>query len=103
MQTPHTEEQNREFKIQFRKRRVRQIILTVPLIVGFFGIEWLRNRNNPISTGNLPLRVIVTAFLVLAGGALAFSFKNWRCPACNSYLGRSISPRYCPKCGAELR
>jgi hypothetical protein len=70
MQTPHTEEQNREFKIQFRKRRVRQIILTVPLIVGFFGIEWLRNRNNPISTGNLPLRVIVTAFLVLAGGRL---------------------------------
>ena len=32
-----------------------------------------------------------------------FSFRNWRCPACNGYLGRSMSMNFCPKCGVELR
>jgi hypothetical protein len=40
---------------------------------------------------------------VLVAGALIFSLRNWRCPACNRYLGRTFNPRYCQGCGFELR
>jgi len=43
---------------------------------------------------------VLAVFVV---GALVFSFKNWRCPACNGYLGKAFNPRYCSKCGVELR
>ena len=42
-------------------------------------------------------------FLSIVLAAMAFSFWNWRCPACNKYLGRSLSVSYCQKCGAKLR
>jgi len=28
---------------------------------------------------------------------------NWRCPACNAWLGRFFNVRNCPACNAELR
>jgi predicted RNA-binding Zn-ribbon protein involved in translation (DUF1610 family) len=34
---------------------------------------------------------------------LVFSLRNWRCPACNKYLGKGTLPHYCPNCGVELR
>jgi len=40
---------------------------------------------------------------VLVAAAVIFSFANWRCPACNGYLGRGINPKFCSKCGTELR
>jgi len=32
-----------------------------------------------------------------------FSLYNWRCPACNKYLGKQRSPKYCSKCGVALQ
>lgn len=42
-------------------------------------------------------------FFGIALAAVGFSLVNWRCPSCNVYLGRGISPRFCSKCGIELR
>lgn len=42
-------------------------------------------------------------FLAVVIGVLAFSFRNWRCPACGRYLGREMSPRFCSKCGVALQ
>ena len=41
--------------------------------------------------------------VVLVAGALIFSFRNWRCPACNRYLGKQYSPKFCSKCGVVLQ
>jgi hypothetical protein len=48
--------------------------------------------------------------LVLVSGigglvlALGFSFWNWRCPSCSSYLGRRFfGLRHCQHCGTQLQ
>jgi rubrerythrin len=47
--------------------------------------------------------VIGPVIVALVVGALVFSLKNWRCPACDKYLGKGISPSFCPKCGVALQ
>lgn len=42
---------------------------------------------------------------LIFGLAVAFAVVgaiNWRCPACNSVLGRHLSPKFCSNCGARL-
>jgi rubrerythrin len=41
-------------------------------------------------------------FLPMVIAALDFPLMNWRCPACSACLGRQISIRHCPQCGAQL-
>lgn len=41
-------------------------------------------------------------FLVIVVAALLYSFKNWRCPACNKYFGKSMRGSFCPHCGVQL-
>lgn len=50
----------------------------------------------------IPLAVVGPAAVVLILGGLGFSLYNWRCPACNKYLGKAMSPKFCAKCGVEL-
>jgi hypothetical protein len=48
---------------------------------------------------------LIAGPLMLFGvpGALIYSYKNWRCPACNKYLGSSLFRKTCPACGIEVR
>jgi Zn finger protein HypA/HybF involved in hydrogenase expression len=46
--------------------------------------------------------ILVLQVLVIAAFT-GFSAANWRCPACNKYLGQDINRRMCRKCGARLR
>ena len=36
-------------------------------------------------------------------GWVNFHGRNWRCPACDNYLGRAFNPKHCRRCGMELR
>lgn len=101
MNTPYTEEQKREFQAQFRTRRTRQLMVSLPLIAVVFGAAFLRSGKLDQVAG-IPVQTLGVAFFVLVVGVLLFSLRNWRCPACNRYLGRTMSPRYCPKCGVAL-
>lgn len=87
---------------EFRKRRNRQLAVSIPFLVIFVSSLWLRDHPD-----RLPVEFSGTTFLVIFLGAigaiLAFSLANWRCPACNRYLGKGFSPRFCPKCGARLQ
>ena len=53
--------------------------------------------------GAIPDWVFVLIFIVAFIGLLIFSLTNWRCPACNKYLGKALNPRICSKCGVALR
>ena len=69
-------------------------------------------------TNLLPFDLVLPAFrtgalltLGYLGYVLWWSWKNWRCPACNSWLGSlkadvdpwfSSRPLYCPFCGEKL-
>jgi hypothetical protein len=94
-----TSDQETEFKRLFSTRRRRQILLAVPL---FVVIITMAVQGDSEILG-IPPAVYGPLFLVLVVAALIFSFMNWRCPACNGYLGKTISPRFCSKCGAVLQ
>ena len=101
MNTPYTEEQKREFREQFKSRRARQLMVSLPLVAMVLATSFLRS-GRPDQIAGIPVQTLGVAFFVLVMGVLLFSFRNWRCPACDRYLGRTMSPRFCPKCGVEL-
>ena len=102
MQTPYTEEQKQSFKELFRQRRKRQFILAVPLIAVMFLGFWLPENPDILSGAGLNPSIFAGVFLALVIGAIAFSFRNWRCPACDCYLGKTINPKFCHRCGVPL-
>jgi hypothetical protein len=87
----YTERGKLSIKTEFTSRKIAMIILFV-----LFG-------ENPdhVMLG-MPATVWGPAFVVLFTGGIAFSVFNWRCPACNKYLGKSMNPKFCSKCGAPL-
>ena len=93
--------QREEFQRLFVLRRRRQLILAVILVPAIVVALVLRDRGDVALLG-LPPSLWGPAFFVLFVSALLFSLWNWRCPDCDRYLGKSISPRYCPKCGVAL-
>lgn len=97
----HTEQQIQEFRTEFLKRRRRQILLAVPVVLAMVGMMSASGRPGETVLG-LPAQVAAVGFVSLVGLALVLSFTNWRCPACNRYLGKTISPRFCAKCGVSL-
>lgn len=42
------------------------------------------------------------AFFAICAGWVILEDRNWRCPACDEYLGRAFNPRHCRQCGMEL-
>ena len=98
----YTEQQRVEFKREFAVRRRRQFAMAVPLLTIVAGVTILTDRTTGDVLG-VPRAAIGPAFAVLVASALAFSLRNWRCPACNAYLGKGAHRYSCPKCGVELR
>ncbi|MFQ5604990.1 MAG: hypothetical protein ACE5HS_17110 [bacterium] len=87
---------------QFRTNRTRQIMVSVPLVLVFIIIIWL--GDNPQSNFfGLPNNIVFVIGFAAVVGALIFSFINWRCHSCEKYLGKSINPKFCSKCGVQLR
>jgi hypothetical protein len=90
-----TEYQKARVREEFATRRKRQLIVTIPIVLLLIGSVLLGERTENTA---YPL-VLIGVVLV----TLVFSFRNWRCPACDGYLGRGINPKFCSKCGAQLR
>ena len=89
-----------ELREEFARRRTRQLVLIVPVGIALVMVHFFDSKaevSGLVSTG-----IILGGLAVVLGG-LAFSVWNWRCPSCDGYLGRSINPRHCSKCGFKLR
>ncbi len=99
----YLEQQIADFKAEFARRRKRQLLVSLPLaaVVILFAV-FSRTAEEAPPLG-LPPAVLGIAVFVLVLGAIAFSLWNWRCPACNKYLGKGIGPSFCPKCGVPLQ
>jgi len=87
-----------EFKIKKR----RQIILTVPMIIGMIVIV-IMGENPEFAIPGIPVMYLMFGIIGFYIFAIIFSLKNWRCPACNKYLGKGMSPKFCQKCGVKLQ
>lgn len=99
----YTEGQKASFKQEFAARRRRQIMLAVPLVPIVVAVAVFADDRNRGAVFGMPASVVGPVFLALVAAAVLFSFRNWRCPACSKYLGKGMSPRFCPKCGVALQ
>ena len=99
----YTEEQKATFRRQFAERRKRQIMLAVPLVGVFVAFAIFSDEKSQVALPGIPMTLFAPLVLVAVVGALIFSLRNWRCPACDRYLGKGASPRFCPKCGVPLQ
>jgi len=87
---------------QFGVRRTRQILAALPMVAFMIAIGATKDEAAHTVLG-IPDSIGFPLFMIVVVGTIVFSFVNWRCPACRSYLGRRINPRFCGACGAQLR
>lgn len=95
------QEPRQEIIESFRLRRTRQWMATVPTVLVIALMFWIRDSGQAYVMGydkSTVLEVGIGVILV----ALVFSLINWRCPACNKYLGKGPNPKFCSKCGVQL-
>ena len=97
----YADRQKASIKTEFAARRRNQILVSVPLIATIILLVVSGESPDQMILG-MPVTVWGPAFAVLILGGIGFSLYNWRCPACHKYLGKSISPKFCAKCGTEL-
>ncbi len=88
-------------KEEFAAKRRKQIIAAVPLI-GALLLMIVFSENGSAEFLGISAAAWLPVLLGIILGGVIFSLYNWRCPACNKYLGKSVSPKYCGKCGTQL-
>lgn len=91
-----------DIKSDFKKRRTRQLLLLIPLVPIIFLMVFI-SKSNPSDIAGISAETITYAGLGIVICAVIFSLVNWRCPACGKYIGKSLSPKFCEGCGAELQ
>jgi ssDNA-binding Zn-finger/Zn-ribbon topoisomerase 1 len=93
--------QDVELRREFSKRRFRQILVVIAIVIAVIGDGVLKDETaRPFGWDATD---VVWAEVVFMIGAVAFSFWNWRCPKCGRNLGKDVNPQFCPKCGYELQ
>ena len=98
----YTQEQQDGFKDEFAARRKRQLLASLA-VVPMLLIVFTADEKAGTALAGIPLAVVAPIAFLLIVGLLVFSFRNWRCPACEKYLGKGIGPAFCPKCGVALK
>ena len=89
----YTEQQKKEFVEEITSKRRRQILPFIAWAAFVIGLAATSGfRDHP------PAWPLLVAWLFVIGNAL-FSLINWRCPACNKYLGKNLGWKHCPRCG----
>jgi hypothetical protein len=95
---PYTGSQLAGFRVQFVKTRKRQLWVTVALVTVCVA------GSLSILVPALPIKVSYQALPIVALGFMVVTLVNWRCPACNSYLGSGTwGLAFCPRCGVGLK
>jgi hypothetical protein len=97
----YTDSQVCEFQHQFAQRRKRQLFATIPVVGAVLLVIAADRLRTPV-LGISPSVMAPFAFAVVVG-MVVFTLVNWRCPACNSYLGKRLNPSFCSSCGVQLR
>lgn len=99
----YTDQQKQAFRNQFKIRRQRQLMFFYSPLAILAILAFAVDETTGLILGYIPASALVPVVIVALVGALIFSFKNWRCPACNSYFGKAYNPSFCSKCGVKLR
>lgn len=89
-------------EFHFRKKRQKTAaILLFPFLVGLVVFGGASDPKTAEAFGISALIWVPIVLLALVAVAV-FSWKNWRCPSCDKYLGKQMSPRFCSHCGVDF-
>jgi rRNA maturation endonuclease Nob1 len=97
VQVQLTEQQKIQVREDFARRRRNQLIATGPAILAAVSLGVASSAGVPAAGA---VQGVAAALII---GAVGYALRNWRCPACDGYLGRAMNPKFCAKCGAQLR
>ena len=97
----HTDEQLDRIKADFVALRRRMNFLTIPTAAYWAAFILLADYDTMTLLG-MPASVTLTLLVGCMAGVLIWSFKNWRCPECNRYLGGKRNPQWCYWCGVSF-
>ena len=86
----YTEQQKTQFKQDYSRRRRNQLMVSVPLVGVMLALVFAEERHASTILG-LPMQVAGPIFLAVVAGAVFFSFRNWRFPACSTCWGSQPS------------
>jgi heme A synthase len=92
---------NAQIKSQFWKRQGRQLLAIAIALFLIILMAVVYKRHDLF--GEYSGKALVVAQLVVLIVFIGFTAVNWRCPACNKYLGKDINKRICRHCKARLR
>jgi uncharacterized membrane protein YidH (DUF202 family) len=95
---PDPEENWRQIAEEFKRRRTRELVATVPLIASILVVVQLLHDSTFELGGLGGLPLLATALAVTAG-YFVHHLANWRCPYCRHYLGK-LGVSMCASCGA---
>jgi hypothetical protein len=84
----------------FGVRRGRQLLAIVVTLFLVLFLAMFHKR--PTVLGEFSKDTIFRAQVVVIAAFIGFSSFNWRCPACNKYLGNGMNRRVCRRCGSRL-
>ena len=87
-------------KGEYQKRRKKQLIIAVTCVLIILLYLVLSQFQNLSFIDDAVFTIILLFFLL---SAVVFTLLNWRCPHCNSFLGKEINARRCPRCGIRLQ
>ncbi|MCI0451348.1 MAG: hypothetical protein L0Z51_03025 [Candidatus Latescibacteria bacterium] len=96
----YTDQQRAAFKDAYTKRFRKERAMLVLLFAVMVPFALTDDDRTVFGLSETVLGPIAIAAMV---GGVIFSFRNWRCPACNKGLGRAFNPKRCRWCGIELR
>ena len=89
---------------KFKKITRNQIIAFIIFAITMYGC--FNTLYSIGDTGHKDALIITIVAVTMTIGFSIFTFKNWRCPNCNKFLGRFINKgkfiKSCKSCGEEL-
>jgi len=90
-----------QIRKEFRQRQSRQLLSIAVSLLLMLLLALLQKR--PDLFGELPKNAVSGLQIIVIAAFIAFSVSNWKCPACNKYLGPDINKHLCKKCGTRLQ
>ena len=84
-------------KAAFSEIQARQRSITWQIFL-WFGVVALANCYLPRPVNKI---AGITGLVGIAFNIIR-SFRNWRCPVCHKYLGRTFNESRCPHCNTEF-
>ena len=97
----YTDEQRAAFRDAYTKRLRKQLLMIALLFAVMVPLPFI--EDDAIFFGLRGAVLGPISFVAIVIGWVILNGRNWRCPACDEYLGRAINPKHCRSCGIELR